>query len=169
MFAWQTEACLSSGLSPLRALNRNLYRMLHNLLAHNSPSGTEPRAARRRSWLWDERRGPALLPLNGFHASCIGMLEHTARGRRHMLFKGYVHQEKKSSHGKVGNRVGVKGAVGLGTWDSALGDVGTSPPFCPPSTWLTLPLPNTTGQLKAESWTPFPPSGKGCSFSCTRL
>lgn len=81
------------------------------------------------------RTSPALLPLDGFCASYIAMLEHTTRGWRCMLFKGCVNQEKKINHGEVGSRVEEKEAGSLwalGTWDSS-GRWRDLTPLCPPS------------------------------------
>ena len=163
MFAWQTEACLSSGLSPVRALNRSLYRMLHNLLAHNSPIGTEPGTARSRSRLWHGGQALLFFPLmdsvpptslclntqQGDGDACSLRAVSIKRRKLIMVSLGAEQERKKQA------------LCRQWAFGTVLGDGGTSPPFCPPFSWSTPPLPNTTCLLKAESWTPIFPFWEG--------
>lgn len=52
--------------------------------------------------LQDGGRGPAILFLNGFLASCIAMLEYTTWEWKCLLFKGCVNQARDATYGKVG-------------------------------------------------------------------
>lgn len=124
-----TLRCLLDRLKPVCPLGCHLskfqisafHRMLHNLLAHNSPSGMEQEPARGRSKLQAGGQGPAALPLSGFCVSCFAMLEHTTH-RRCLLFKVCVSQEQKINHCKVRSRAGENEArclQGLDTRDSA--------------------------------------------------
>ena len=171
MFAWQTEACLSSGLSPVRALNRSLYRMLHNLLAHNSPIGTEPGTARSRSRLWHGGRAllffllmdsvpptsPCLNTQQGDGDACSLRAVSIKRRKLIMVSLGAEQERKKQAL--------------CGHWASGtvLGDGGTSPPSVPHLLDRHHPSPTPLAYWRLRVELPFSPSGKGCSFSSTRL
>lgn len=154
MFAWQTEACLSSAVT-CQSLNRSLYRMLHNLLAHNSPIGMELGTVREGEARCDMENEPCSSPLMGFCASYIAMLEHTNKGAgRCMLFKGQPIKRRKLIMVRLGaerERKEARSLWALGTW-ACSGEMWGSHPLLSPIFLIDTALPNTTSLLKTESW-----------------
>lgn len=171
MFAWQTEACLSSGLSPVRALNRSLYRMLHNLLAHNSPIGMGLGTVRRRSQMWHGERALLFFPLmdsvpptspclntqQGAGDACS--LRAVSIKRRKLIMVRLGAERERKKHALCGHWA-------LGT---VLGDGGTSPPSVPHLLDRHRPSPTPLAYWRLRAELPYSPSGKRCSFSSTRL